>query len=93
MCQEEGLILNGKKLELHKAQVTFFFALFTKEGMRPDPKKLKRHRRPYTSSRQATAAVLSWHDNLHGGIHSPSKPSYTAAESLVERDAMYYGMR
>ena len=41
VCQEEGLVLNGKKLELRKEQVTFFRALFSKEGMRPDPKKLQ----------------------------------------------------
>ena len=41
VCQEEGLVLNGKKLELRKEQVTFFGALFSKEGMRPDPKKLQ----------------------------------------------------
>ena len=41
VCQEEGLTLNGKKLELRKEEITFFGALFTKEGMRPDPKKLQ----------------------------------------------------
>ena len=41
VCQEEGIILNGKKLELCKEQVTFFSALFTKEGMKPDPRNYK----------------------------------------------------
>ena len=40
VCQEKGLILNGKKLELHKEQVSFFGTVFSMEGMRPDPKKL-----------------------------------------------------
>ena len=30
VCQEEGIIVNGKKLALHKEQVSFFGTVFSK---------------------------------------------------------------
>ena len=41
VCQKEGLILNSKKLELQREQVTFFRAEYSTQGMHPDPKKVQ----------------------------------------------------
>ena len=40
ICQE-GLVLNSKKLELRREQVTFFRAEYSAQGMHPDPKKVQ----------------------------------------------------
>ena len=41
VCQKEGLVLNSKKLELQREQVTFFRAEYSAQGMHPDPKKVQ----------------------------------------------------
>ena len=41
ICQKEGLVLNSKKLELRREQVTFFGAEYSAQGMHPDPKKVQ----------------------------------------------------
>ena len=41
ICQKEGLVLNSKKLELLREQVTFFAAEYSAQGMHPDPKKVQ----------------------------------------------------
>ena len=41
VCQKEGLVLNSKKLELRREQVTFFGAEYSAQGMHPDPKKVQ----------------------------------------------------
>ena len=41
VCQKEGLVLNSKKLELQREQVTFFGAEYSAQGMHPDPKKVQ----------------------------------------------------
>ena len=41
VCQKEGLVLNSKKLELQREQVTFFGAEYSTQGMHPDPKKVQ----------------------------------------------------
>ena len=41
ICQKEGLVLNSKKLELQREQVTFFGAEYSGQGMHPDPKKVQ----------------------------------------------------
>ena len=42
ICQKEGLVLNSKKLELRREQVTFFGAEYSTQGMHPDPKKVQK---------------------------------------------------
>ena len=42
VCQKEGLVLNSKKLELRREQVTFFGVEYSAQGMHPDPKKVQR---------------------------------------------------
>ena len=41
VCQQEGLVLNSKKLELRREHVTFFGAEYSVAGMHPDPKKIQ----------------------------------------------------
>ena len=41
ICQKEGLVLNSKKLELRREQVTFFGAEYSIQGMHPDSKKVQ----------------------------------------------------
>ena len=41
ICQKEGLVLNSKKLELQREQITFFGAEYSTQGMHPDPKKVQ----------------------------------------------------
>ena len=41
ICQTEGLVLNSKKLELRREQVTFFRAEYSAQGMHPDSKKVQ----------------------------------------------------
>ena len=41
VCQMEGLCLSSKKLELRHDRVSFFWAIYSKEGVEPDPKKIQ----------------------------------------------------
>ena len=41
VCQMEGLCLSSKKLELHRDKVSFFGAIYSWEGVHPDPKKIQ----------------------------------------------------
>ena len=41
VCQMEGLCLSSKKLELRCDRVSFFSAIYSREGVEPDPKKIQ----------------------------------------------------
>ena len=41
VCQMEGLCLSSKKLELHCDRVSFFGAVYSREGVKPDPRKIQ----------------------------------------------------
>ena len=41
VCQMEGLCLSSKKLELCCDRVSFFSAIYSREGVEPDPKKVQ----------------------------------------------------
>ena len=41
VCQMEGLCLSSKKLELCRDRVSFFGAIYSREGVEPDPKKIQ----------------------------------------------------
>ena len=41
VCQMEGLCLSSKKLELHHDRVSFFSAVYSRDGVEPDPKKIQ----------------------------------------------------
>ena len=41
VCQMEGLCLSSKKLELCHDRVSFFSAIYSREGVEPDPKKIQ----------------------------------------------------
>ena len=41
VCQMEGLCLSSKKLELRHGRVSFFGAIYSREGVEPDPKKIQ----------------------------------------------------
>ena len=41
VCQMEGLVLSSKKLELHHDRVSFFGAVYSKDGVEPDTKKIQ----------------------------------------------------
>ena len=41
VCQMEGLCLSSKKLELRRDRVSFFRAIYSREGVEPDPKKIQ----------------------------------------------------
>ena len=41
VCQMEGLCLSSKKLELHCDRVSFFGAVYSRDGVKPDPRKIQ----------------------------------------------------
>ena len=41
VCQMEGLCLSSKKLELRRDRVSFFRAIYSREGVEPDPWKIQ----------------------------------------------------
>ena len=41
VCQMEGLCLSSKKLKLHRDRVSFFSAVYSRDGVEPDPKKIQ----------------------------------------------------
>ena len=41
VCQMEGLCLSSMKLELCRDRVSFFGAIYSREGIEPDPKKIQ----------------------------------------------------
>ena len=40
VCQMEGLCLSSKKLELCRDRVSFFGAVYSRDGVEPDPRKI-----------------------------------------------------
>ena len=41
VCQTEGLCLSSKKLELCRDRVSFFRAVYSRDGVEPDPRKIQ----------------------------------------------------
>ena len=41
VCQMEGLCLSSKKLELCRDRVSFIGAIYSREGVEPDPRKIQ----------------------------------------------------
>ena len=78
----EGLCLASKKLELCRDRVSFFGAIYSREGVEPDPKKIQGIE--MSARDQAAAPVVPGHGDIHGKHHTPSKPSHRAAETAAE---------
>ena len=38
---DQGLVFNSSKCAMHQSQISFYGAIFTAQGMRPDPAKVK----------------------------------------------------
>ena len=83
VCQMEGLCLSSKKLELRRDRVSFFGAIYSREGVHPDPRKIQGiEEMTAPETKQQLQLFLGM--VIHGKFHTPSKPSQRAAETVVE---------
>ena len=39
--QDQGLVINSTKFAIYQSQISFYGAMFTAQGMRPDPAKVQ----------------------------------------------------
>ena len=84
VCQMEGLCLSSKKLELRRDRVSFFGAIYSREGVHPDPKKVQGiEEMTAPETKQQLQSFLGMVTYM-GNFHTPSKPSHGAAEAVVE---------
>ena len=84
VCQMEGLCLSSKKLELRRDRVSFFGAIYSREGIHPDPKKIQGiEEMTVPETKQQLQSFLGMVTYM-GNFHTPSKPSHGAAETVVE---------
>ena len=82
----EGLYLSSKKLELRRDKVSFFGAIYSQEGIHPDPKKIQGIEGDDSGqkTKQQLQSFLGMVTYM-GKFHTPSKPSHRAAETVVEK--------
>ena len=78
ICQKEGLVLNSKKLELQREQVTFFGGRVQRTRHASRPQEGPRDHGDDSAQGQATTSVFSRYGKLHGDLHSKPLTSHRA---------------
>ena len=86
ICQEEGLILNSKKLELHHDRVSFFGAMY---GVEPDPYKIQGIEEMTPTDKQQLQSFLGMVTYMLGFV--PHLNHHTEPlRQLLKRDMTFY---
>ena len=76
VCQKEGLVLNSKKLELHRERVSHCSGQSTAHKACIQTQEGPRDHRDDGTHRQTTTSVFSRYGQLHGDIHSKPLTSH-----------------
>ena len=90
VCQMEGLCLSSKKLELHRDRVSFFGAIYSREGVEPDPKKIQGIEEmtvPETKQQhQSFLGMVTYMGNFIPHLSHHTEP----LRQLLKKDVMFY---
>ena len=90
MCQMEGLCLSSKKLELRRDRVSFFGAIYSREGVEPDPKKIQgieEMTAPETKQQlQSFLAMVTYMGNFIPHLSHHTEP----LRQLLKKDVTFY---
>ena len=90
VCQIEGLCLSSKKLELCHDRVSFFSAVYSKEGVEPDPKKMQGIEEmtpPETKQQlQLFLGMVTYMGNFVPHLSHHTEP----LRHLLKKDVMFY---
>ena len=90
VCQMEGLCLSSKKLELRRDRVSFFRAIYSREGVEPDPKKIQGIEEmtvPETKQQlQSFLGMVTYMGNFIPHLSHHTEP----LRQLLKKDVMFY---
>ena len=90
VCQMEGLCLSSKKLELRRDRVSFFGAIYSREGVEPDPKKIQGIEEmtvPETKQQlQSFLGMVTYMGNFIPHLSHHTEP----LRQLLKKDVMFY---
>ena len=90
VCQMEGLCLSSKKLELRHDRVSFFGAIYSREGVEPDPKKIQgieEMTAPETKQQlQSFLGMVTYMGNFIPYLSHHTEP----LRQLLKKDVMFY---
>ena len=90
VCQMEGLCLSSKKLELRHDRVSFFGAIYSREGVEPDPKKIQgieEMTAPETKQQlQSFLGMVTYMGNFIPHLSHHTEP----LRQLLKKDIMFY---
>ena len=90
VCQMEGLCLSSKKLELRCDRVSFFGAIYSREGVEPDPKKIQgieEMTAPETKQQlQSFLGMVTYMGNFIPHLSHHTEP----LRQLLKKDVMFY---
>ena len=90
VCQMEGLCLSSKKLELRHDRVSFFGAIYSREGVEPDPKKIQgieEMTAPETKQQlQSFLGMVTYMGNFIPHLSHHTEP----LRQLLKKDVMFY---
>ena len=90
VCQMEGLCLSSKKLELRCDKVSFFGAIYSREGIHPDPKKIQgieEMTAPETKQQlQSFLGMVTYMGNFIPHLSHHTEP----LRQLLKKDVMFY---
>ena len=90
VCQMEGLCLSSKKLELHCDRVSFFSAVYSRDGVEPNPKKIQGIEEmtpPETKQQlQSFLGMVTYMGNFMPHLSHHTEP----LRQLLKKDVMFY---
>ena len=90
VCQMEGLCLSSKKLELYHDRVSFFGAVYSRDGVEPDPRKIQgieEMTAPETKQQlQSFLGMVTYMGNFMPHLSHHTEP----LRQLLKKDVMFY---
>ena len=90
VCQMEGLCLSSKKLEFCHDRVSFFGAIYSRDGVEPDPKKIQgieEMTAPETKQQlQSFLGMVTYLGNIIPHLSHHTEP----LRQLLKKDVMFY---
>ena len=90
VCQMEGLCLSSKKLELHCDGVSFFSAVYSRDGVEPDPRKIQgieEMTAPETKQQlQSFFGMVTYTGNFMPHLSHHTEP----LRQLLKKDVMFF---
>ena len=85
VCQMEGLCLSSKKLELHHDRVSFFGAVYSRDGVEPDPRKIQGIEE-MKAQLQSFLGMVTYMENFIPHLSHHTEP----LKQLLKKDVTFY---